>query len=338
MIINNFNKMEKEEKLDEKFNIGVEEIRNIKMTDFEKKQVLDNIFNSPAPLITPIKSPFMVLSFFSRLETNRFVYYGALPALAILIFSGAVFASTNSLPGSTLYSLKVGVVEPAHSALIFSPLGKANFQSSLATERLTEAEILESKNELGPLVEQKLNALLDQHTNAFNIAIDESRKNREIEQEEDDNLVTNFQATLNAHARVLDFIRGQKDKTATKEDNKISGAAREKADKVKSSIKSTAPRTGDKYSQKKEAVQSIIKQTTTDLEKHNSSDNSPEKETIINDTHQALDQAEQLLKEGDEQDEKGDSDGAYKNLLDSESSAKEAKIFLNTTLNLGGLK
>ena len=49
---------------------------------------------------------------------------------------------------------------------------------------------------------------------------------------------------------------------------------------------------------------------------------------MINDAHQTIDQAEQLLNEADTKEKNGQRNEAYSSLLDSESSIKEADIFL----------
>jgi len=69
-----------------------------------------------------------------------------------------------------------------------------------------------------------------------------------------------------------------------------------------------------------------------ELDNHTSVDVSPDRQTIIDNTHKTLEEANRYLKEADEEDEKGDAKEAYFRLLDSESSAKEAGIFLKSGL------
>ena len=68
-----------------------------------------------------------------------------------------------------------------------------------------------------------------------------------------------------------------------------------------------------------------------ELDSHTSGASSV-RQTIIDNTHKTLEEANQYLKEADEEDEKGESKKAYFKLLDSESSAKEAGIFLKSGL------
>ncbi|MEJ0001846.1 MAG: hypothetical protein WDN09_01520 [bacterium] len=95
----------------------------------------------------------------------------------------------------------------------------------------------------------------------------------------------------------------------------------------------------DAYSKHKNAIQSIIDSTVDNLNTQHSGDDSSDasarRRKIIDDTHKTLDQARELLKEADDDSSRGDRASAYSKLIDSESSAKEAGIFLRTGLRFG---
>lgn len=325
---------------DEKLQTGIKEIKEVKMTALEKERVLLNIFNSSLHN-KPIKSPWTVFSFFSILHKNRLAYYGSVFGLAVVMGGGAVFASGNSLPGNVFYPLKVSVVEPIQSVFTFSPKAKAEYESNLATKRLIEAETLQSEGRLDKAKEEKLSLLLEDHTKAFNEIINDINQKKLEEREtnntgndndnDDDDTITNFQAGLKAHARVLDLLSTQNDDIEKQEkNNKISDTARTSADKVKDSLREHKDDNKNKYEERKNHIKNIIDETTKELDGHTSADMSPVRQTIINDTHKTLEEANKYLKEADEEDEKGDSKRAYFKLLDSESSAKEAGVFLKT--------
>ena len=316
---------------DEKLKTGIKKIREIKMTAMEKERIFESVINSPVSYEQPIKSPWTVFSFISVMHKNRMAYYGSVFSLAMVLGGGAVFASGNSLPGNVFYPLKVSVVEPIYSALTFSPQAKAEYESHLATRRLVEAETLKSQGKLDKAKEEKLNFLLEDHTKAFNKAIGN------IDNNDDDDTITNFQAGLNAHARVLEFMNERDDKSEKQEkNNKISETARASANKIKDTLKEREDNNEDKKENKNEErkkhVREMIDLTAKELDGHTSANVSPIRQTIINDTHKTLEEANQYLKEADEEDEKGESKKAYFKLLDSESSAKEAGIFLKSGL------
>ena len=86
-----------------------------------------------------------------------------------------------------------------------------------------------------------------------------------------------------------------------------------------------------KNEERKKHVREIIDGTVKELDSY-TSDMSSARQTIIDNTHKTLEEANRYLKEADEEDEKGDAKEAYFRLLDSESSAKEAGIFLKSGL------
>ncbi|KKR43107.1 MAG: Ran-binding protein [Parcubacteria group bacterium GW2011_GWF1_40_6] len=314
---------------DEKLKIGIKEIKEIKMTALEKERILKSVIHSPVSYEQPIKSPWTIFSLFSVIHKNRLVYYGFVFSLAVVLGGGAVFASGNSLPGNVFYPLKVSIVEPIHSAFTFSPKKKAQYESNLATKRMIEAETLKSQGKLDKAKEERLSLLLEDHTKAFNKAIEGN--------DDDDDAITNFQAGLNAHARVLELMNERDDKSEKQEkNNKVSDTARAGADKIKDTLKeredNNKEKNEDKNEERKKHVREIIDGTVRELDNHTSVDVSPDRQTIIDNTHKTLEEANRYLKEADEEDEKGDAKEAYFRLLDSESSAKEAGIFLKSGL------
>ncbi|MFZ3012022.1 MAG: hypothetical protein WA060_03465 [Minisyncoccia bacterium] len=330
---------------DDKLKIGIKEIKEIKMTDLERDHIYRNILSSPVISYThPVKSPWAVFSFMATIHKNRFVYYGSVLGLFVVLGGGAVFASGNSLPGNIFYPLKVSVIEPLYSTLTFSPKAKAQYESHLATKRLVEAETLKIQGKLDKKKEERLNLLLENHTESFSKAIDDIKQEKLAQKridkttdDNDDDTVTNFQAEMKAHARVLDFISGQDDKSEKQEKNiKISETARTNASKIRDTLNEDKDdeKGGDegKNEERKKHVKEIIDSTTRELERHTSSDLYPTRRRIIDDTHKTLKEADQFLKEAEEENERGDSKKAYFKLLDSESSAKEAGIFLKTGL------
>lgn len=312
---------------------GLEDIRKISMTSIEKKRILENVLHSRPSPIQPIRSPWTFFSF-----QNKFVYYGVLPVLLIFILGGgAVFSSQTSLPGDIFYPIKVNIVEPFRVSLISSPKEKIVFQASLATERLIEAETLAVSGKLDKPKEEQLNSLLEKNTAVFSNAVSDLRKNDSTENV--DNLVTSFQADMNAHAQVLDLINsgksGKRSKARRSEESNISKTARDNADKVRNNFKNNNGNDPVEYMKKKEQVQSLINSTTTQVQKQPADEASPVGR-IIHDASETLNQAQQSLDEADNKNKNGDSEDAYSSLLDSETAAKQADIFFKSGLKFKG--
>ncbi len=320
-----------------KLHDGIAEIKKIKMTSLEKGRILENVLNFSLPDKKPVYSPWMTYSFVSILKQKQLVYFIIVPLILVLTSGGVVFASQESLPNSPLYPIKVNIVEPIEAVLSFSPESKAKFESNLATKRMLEAETLANQGNLNKTNEKKINDLLEKHTLALNKAINETRKTKSNENV--DEIITNFQAGMNAHARVLDYIVVKEDKAViSNENNQISNTARVSAGNIRINSKNKEFNKGnkgnsesDKYTKRKDAIQSLITKTADEIG-HTSSVDSPVKQKIIDDTNKTLDEAKNYLNEADVKVKEGNSKDAYSSLLDSESSIKEANIFLKTGL------
>jgi hypothetical protein len=316
---------------DEKLQSSIEEIKKIKMTSDEKNSMLTSILNSDMSLKKSLQSPWMNYSFISRVYKSKFVYYGAVVCLIVLIGGReVVFASETSLPGNALYPIKVNIIEPIGSVFKFSTEAKAEYESSLATKRLVEAEALASEDKLDASKEKELNNLLSKHTRALDKNLNKLKEDKSSDDKVDD-IVVNFQAGMNAHASVLDVI--DTNENTTDDNEKISNNARSSGSKIRGSINSKDENKQEKYKKRKEIVKHLIDSTAKDLEDTNV-DTSKVRQTIINDTHKTLDKAKKLLDDTNKENKDFNSNDDYSALLDSESSAKEANIFLKAGLKL----
>jgi len=155
----------------EDIKIGIKEIQNIKMNSKEKEHILENVLSFSYEKKEPVKSPYSFISIFQK---NHFIYYGSMACLVLILgSSGVIFSSQKSLPGNTLYPLKVSVLEPINSAFRLSPETKAQYESSLVKERILEAETLSYQGKLDVAKEQQINDLIKTHKVAFSRAINE---------------------------------------------------------------------------------------------------------------------------------------------------------------------
>lgn len=325
--------------MDNKLQKGINKIKELRLTADEKNRIFASVINSGVSTRLSLKSPWASYAFFAKIRKSNFITYGVAVLFILFTTGGIVFASTESLPDSILYPIKVSVVEPIISKLKFNQEDKAQYESNLSTKRLIEAETLANKGKLDPANEKKINILLANHTIALDGALDKISKNKSSEKTNE--IVTNFNAQMNAHAQVLDIIIAHENKQDQPiSDNQISKMARINADKIINILKNKKDEVSDtnkkdevldKYKNKKDNIQAIIDSTTADL---NKTDNNKShiRQKVVNDTNITLDQAKQFLFEADENKKDGNSEDAYLKLIDSEVSAKEAKIFLKAGL------
>jgi hypothetical protein len=187
---------------------GIEEIRKISMTATEKNRIFESVINSPVP--KPAKSPFQLSPYMAI--WHEYKISKVLVALSLILLvsgGGLVFASSSSLPGTKLYAIKVGIVEPIQSAFTFSTVSKAAYESTLINKRLEEAEKLVEKGELDKEKESELNALVSGHTKKLDDNLTELRKQKN--NKANDAIIKKFQKDLEDHSAVLDTLETPED-------------------------------------------------------------------------------------------------------------------------------
>lgn len=200
----------------DKLNLGIKEIKDIKMTSHEKSKILESVLSFSVLEKKSIESPFKWYSFVSSFQVRKYAYYIIIPLIFILSGGGVVLASEDSLPDSILYPIKVKIVEPIGGALKFSAKEKARYESKLSVKRLAEAESLDSQNKLDSTKKKKISNLLLNHMTALDEAINKSKENEEV-----DEIITNFSDEMNARVKVLDVKKQQNDEQSlNKDENK----------------------------------------------------------------------------------------------------------------------
>ncbi|MDD3662668.1 MAG: DUF5667 domain-containing protein [Candidatus Pacebacteria bacterium] len=192
-----------------KIQLGIKEIRKIKMTEDERVRIFNKIINTPVERQGLTKSPWVsYFSFINSKSLQGMAFYLIIPLIVVFTGGAVAFASQDSLPDDILYPIKVNVLEPLGGAFKFKQESKATYQSNLASLRLSEAEVLARQDKLDREKEDKLNNLLLEHTDSFHKAIDKASK---VESEERiEEIAANFRAEMNVHARILDKIAKSK--------------------------------------------------------------------------------------------------------------------------------
>lgn len=175
-------------------NKAIDELKGVTMSHKEKSAMKAHIMSSKP-------SPYLFMSFYA----HKIVYSVAVMLFVFVTGGGsAAFASLRSLPGDTLYPLKVKVVEPVTAAFIFSPEKRAEYGTTLAINRLVEAETLSKENRLDVEKEEELKTLLSIHADTLNKNVEKIRKSEK--NKDADTLVVNFQAKVTEHATALEQL------------------------------------------------------------------------------------------------------------------------------------
>jgi len=112
----------------EKLNSGIKEIRNIKMTQEEKENILHSILSSPIQKREPIKSPWMNFSFLS----NRLSYMAIAICLVLIISGGTFYGSQKNKTGNISSLAKIDTQKQIN--LPNTPPETVDLEKNTATE------------------------------------------------------------------------------------------------------------------------------------------------------------------------------------------------------------
>ena len=131
----------------------VESARNVRLTSEASARIRERLIvhmhANPAvakPLQSPYQSFFNILS---PLTSTLRMPAMALALILVVTLGGATaFAAAGTLPGDTLYPVKVNVIEPVQGLFSLSPEAKAEWQVSLAETRVEEVVRLADKEQL----------------------------------------------------------------------------------------------------------------------------------------------------------------------------------------------
>lgn len=124
--------------------------------------------------------------------------------IAIAAGSGTTLAAENSLPGDTLYPVKVNVTENVRSVLAFSNEAEAELAVELAERRIQEAEQLTAEGTLSSEAKTMLELNFDLHNRKLEKNIQELEEQGKADVAA--RLAAHYEATLNAHDRILVFL------------------------------------------------------------------------------------------------------------------------------------
>lgn len=111
------------------------------------------------PLRSPVVRPTFPTLLFAYVTSVVRRPVAVLTLVLLLVFAttgSLAYASEGALPGDSLYTVKVNVLEPLRGALIFAPAAQAHWQLTLATRRVDEAATLASRGTLSSTTQAQL--------------------------------------------------------------------------------------------------------------------------------------------------------------------------------------
>lgn len=140
-------------------------LKALALSDSEKARMREALifYANENPVIREMAAPAFSAFFASR----AFSLYATMVAMLVVFGGGVTLAAEGSVPGETLYSLKVSVSEPVMTVLATSDEDKARLASKLAVRRLDEVAVLASTGRLTEEKQAELESSFDVHVEAL---------------------------------------------------------------------------------------------------------------------------------------------------------------------------
>jgi hypothetical protein len=203
--------------MSEQFEKIFEQARKISLRPDERARMREQILHFIKT--HPVKSP-EVEAFPQQRLAFSFLSFMRKPVpivlAGVLILGGSLSAAAEkSLPGDTLYPVKLQVNEGVQEALTFSPQSSADLQMALAQKRLDEAEQLSAEGKLNSTVRGEVEANFHKHAQHVKDRVTALQAQGDTQAAAD--LGSTFEASLSAHEQILAGLE-QNDQN---EDNQI---------------------------------------------------------------------------------------------------------------------
>lgn len=142
---------------------------------------------------------------FFRFHRTAAMSFGA-AAFAILVTTSVAAAAEGTVPGDTLYPVKVHVTEEVRSAMAVTPQAKAAWETKRIERRLNEAEkVLTKKND--PATISALEANIATHTEQIERSIDTLERGGNITAAAVAS--SNLEGPLRAHKKILQQLHAR---------------------------------------------------------------------------------------------------------------------------------
>ncbi|MHB1163005.1 MAG: DUF5667 domain-containing protein [Minisyncoccota bacterium] len=183
-------------------------------TDREKMRALLHEYAA----MKPVRDPEMLQRASQATLMSAFLAYvrrpmGAVMAMALILVvssGGVAYAAEGTLPGDTLYPVKVGILEPLQVALAATPEAKASLRMTFAEHRVGEAAILSHEGKLSPSTEAALVENFASNASAATSEVATVRTNHPVAA---DLLTAGFAVRLAAYESVLHLLNNSGNNT-----------------------------------------------------------------------------------------------------------------------------
>lgn len=150
--------------------------------------------------------------------TQKHMYATLAIILTLLAGSGTAFAAENTLPGDTLYGVKIHVNEPVREALAISENAKNEWATVVTERRLDEATKLSVEGKLTAEAENALKIRIVEQTDKIQKHIASLKASGEVETAS--NMSAQLESILNIHQEILNALDEDENKDESKDTEK----------------------------------------------------------------------------------------------------------------------
>ena len=331
-----------------KLHKGIREWRQTGMTATEEALVRSRVFAYIDQTVIPemtwqAQCINMLKSIYSR---PRFAY--ATFALALVLFFGTTitYAAGTSLPGDTLYPVKIYFAEPMRTVFTFTDYKRVQWEATKAERRVVEVEALIAQNRLNDTTREDSEERFKSYALQFDGLL--SRIEQSGSTEETLDTRASFEARLRAHSQIMDVLEQHTDPVQKKEAVQFRRAVKVESDRIsetrkklettrymnreKTPLKQTVDR--QKIKNKERIIESRIKETGQKLD-YISVPLTPIQKEVVERVEKTLDTARQTLEEASrEKNTQSVDQDTYAKLRESEGAALEADVSLREGLKL----
>ncbi len=264
----------------------------------------------------------------------------AFTALAglIAVGSGTVVAAESSLPGETLYGVKVSVTEPLLGAMAVTPEARAQWSVEMVNRRLSEAETLAERGQLIGSKKSEMERRLEQDAAAATQTVADLGRNEHLPVAAAV-LGSELETSLRARGQRLGRSRAvaPSGRGAVEADDRpetVASVAARAADAATDVRESEEQRLADTAAVSAEAVRARITAVERRIDRVRSRLDSKgdvlDDETVA-DATDGLSEAEAAIAAGREKLRNGDTAGAFASVQQADRSAQEAELHVLQT-------
>lgn len=342
---------------------GIRGLRTVRLTDADRRVVFARLMEHVGQHPAMLRSPW-------KLYVSQYRFAYALASMVLILVTGGVTASAagHSLPGDTLYPIKISVLEPLRGSLIRGAVPAANWAEEKTIRRLEEAETLAARGKLNVATVQMLKegfaksaneftGLVQKPTAASSTAFVEAR--------------IDFGAKMSAHSQILASLASSSSQSEQEDmaplvrlvDEHARSSKDDREQAVQVLMQATGgsaatsaeltdgrkggregdSRTQSQYAQslftsRAESILSLI-HTTEDrfrdsLDATATTSMTAQSVMILGAVPQTLQSAKEALQDAEQKQLSGSSSEALSALIDSESAAKQADIWVKQSKRL----